>query len=1021
MGLDILLLGELEVRRDERLLLLPPSRKARALLAYLVVTRRPQLRSRLVDLLWEGPDDPRGALRWSLSRIRSLLDEPGTARIAANRERVSFEPRGASVDVDIVEAMASRAADAPLAQLRAAAALFRGELCEGLDVEGSFAFESWCTAQREKARALRATILSVLVSRLVDAPVDALGYARTWIEADPLSDAGHTAVLRLLGRIGRRREALIHYDAYRRFLETSLGRRPSAEVERARIALGPSTHPPVPTDAELRQERGRDVESVRLVLAAVADAPPLVGRVAQLEAARRSLTAASAPTLLVVGEPGIGKTRFLAELAAFAVCAGNRVIAARAFEVERLRPYGPWLDLLESAGRPTPSSAMSSALAVLRPDRYDESERGDQAGLFEKVLVALIALARERPLLVVLDDIQWLDAGSAALLHFVARAQTEVPLRLVCAAREGELADWPDALRAIRGLERTGALTRLGLKALTAPEIAALAQSVDPSVEPARVVAVCGGNPLFAIEMVRALSRGVDILEGSLASLVAERLSMLGSVARSLLPWIAVLGRATDVNRLARLGGVAVPELLGALEYLEARGVIRSSQKGYEFVHDLVRDVAYRRLSEPARKLLHGQVARDLAAAGALEGGGAAELARHAALAGEAVLAARACAAAGERALRVFAARDAIALADRGLALVRTLPAPERIPLRVALLRVKVLAAPAAWPRRSPDIAAQVDEAAGEAREAGYAAEEASAFALLSILSENKGDLVRARQDTLRAAEAGRGADRVTAIRQLANTGRCLAHIEQEMPRARHLIEEAAALAAQNGLDLAEVRWGVGLLRRWDGDLAGAIEEISRAAALVHADGDRWRECACLTWLAVIEIERGCPTAALARCRALAPVARRMEGGSEAASCGALEALARFALGEHGAAAALESALGSLRELDAGAQLAWALDVAAAVDLAEGRYASALARAGEALRAATRVGRESEAAIARARLAAAATASGDRTDTAHHLEPTLLSLLGPHLSAIAQHAVAEAASAPESERPPVSH
>src|SRR5918998_6181267 len=98
--LTIRLLGEMTVLRGGEALPLPPSKKTRALLAYLVATGRPQRRERLCTLLWELPDDPRGALRWSLSKLRALVDEAdGPARILADRETVSYVPHGALCDL----------------------------------------------------------------------------------------------------------------------------------------------------------------------------------------------------------------------------------------------------------------------------------------------------------------------------------------------------------------------------------------------------------------------------------------------------------------------------------------------------------------------------------------------------------------------------------------------------------------------------------------------------------------------------------------------------------------------------------------------------------------------------------------------------------------------------------------------------------------------------------------------------------------------------------------------------------
>ena len=97
--LGLKLLGEIEIVRDGERIALPPSRKTRALLAYLAATAKPHRRDRLCAVFWDVPDDPRGALRWSLSRLRGLVDEPGAQRIAATRESVSFEPLGADVDL----------------------------------------------------------------------------------------------------------------------------------------------------------------------------------------------------------------------------------------------------------------------------------------------------------------------------------------------------------------------------------------------------------------------------------------------------------------------------------------------------------------------------------------------------------------------------------------------------------------------------------------------------------------------------------------------------------------------------------------------------------------------------------------------------------------------------------------------------------------------------------------------------------------------------------------------------------
>src|SRR5687767_13460948 len=144
-ALEIRLLGEPSVLRGGEICALPSSKKTRALLGYLVSSGRSQTRERLCELFWEGPDDPRGGLRWALSKIRPLLDDGKTSRLLADREHVAFEPNGAFVDVAEVRALGAHGvAQADLSRLRDAAALFRGRFLEGHDLSDCVHFYTWC-------------------------------------------------------------------------------------------------------------------------------------------------------------------------------------------------------------------------------------------------------------------------------------------------------------------------------------------------------------------------------------------------------------------------------------------------------------------------------------------------------------------------------------------------------------------------------------------------------------------------------------------------------------------------------------------------------------------------------------------------------------------------------------------------------------------------------------------------------------------------------------------------------------
>jgi DNA-binding SARP family transcriptional activator/class 3 adenylate cyclase len=218
--LSIRLLGEMQVARDGVPLVLPPSRKTRGLLAYLTLADRPLRRERLCSMFWDVPNDPKGALRWSLSKLRLLVDEPDHSRILATRDSVAFDATGAHVDFLAIRKQLKTAPDAISVRcLEHLAAEFRGEFLEGLDVPDSHEFEHWRIAFREEARALHKRVLAALVDRLRDTPAAGIVHARNAVQLDPADTALHMALLRLLANAGQREAAEEQYTVSLRQLE----------------------------------------------------------------------------------------------------------------------------------------------------------------------------------------------------------------------------------------------------------------------------------------------------------------------------------------------------------------------------------------------------------------------------------------------------------------------------------------------------------------------------------------------------------------------------------------------------------------------------------------------------------------------------------------------------------------------------------------------------------------------------------------------------------------------------------
>lgn len=217
-SLALRLLGPLSIERDGRIVPLPASRKVRALIAYLCLASRPLTRSHLCDLLWDAPNDPRGELRWCLSKIRSLVDEPGWRRVDTKGDAVRLDLSGASIDaVEVANAVQAGLSALPTEHLRALAAAFVGDALAGLDLETSPTFQGWLVAQRRRFRGIRAALLEELVRRAPDgADLDSL---EAWLDLAPLDPRVHEAMLRALARQGRLREGDEHVQAAARLFE----------------------------------------------------------------------------------------------------------------------------------------------------------------------------------------------------------------------------------------------------------------------------------------------------------------------------------------------------------------------------------------------------------------------------------------------------------------------------------------------------------------------------------------------------------------------------------------------------------------------------------------------------------------------------------------------------------------------------------------------------------------------------------------------------------------------------------
>jgi class 3 adenylate cyclase/tetratricopeptide (TPR) repeat protein len=403
------------------------------------------------------------------------------------------------------------------------------------------------------------------------------------------------------------------------------------------------------------------------VLAAYVE-EPLIGRdreIAALREATRSRPGRRA--IVILGEPGIGKTRHAAAAAAEAHEQGARVVLARC-PPETVVPFEPWVraigELARAGGEEWRESLSKQAgleLASLVPELGEYSGWTEQAGanrvvaaegaryrLLRGIGAVLECAADGAPLHIVLDDAHWCDPASAqALAHLLE--STSVPLVLVVTARDREMGRRHPVSRVLSDLRRTDDLEEMRLAGLDASGVAALIDAkVGRAITPglaARLLNRTAGNPFFAAELARdldgrgALAESAELdsapVPDAVADLVEERLARLEPDTERFLAAVAAIGPSAPVALAAEAAGLSPEQASRAVqEALSERLVddVAAARLEIAFPHALVREALIAGTGEADRARLHLAIAR------ALEGdpdAEPAELARHFGLAVE--------------------------------------------------------------------------------------------------------------------------------------------------------------------------------------------------------------------------------------------------------------------------------------------------------------------------------------------------------------------------------------------------
>ena len=716
--LRLAVLGTPEVFHDGRRLTFA-LRKAQALLLYLAVEGGMHPRGKLATFLWPDsePHDARHALRIAIALLRNLLDDADgrEPHLLSQSDALGLNPQ-APLELDLVVVrqahhQAQQHSTTPseeqraalVAQFQCALALVRGPFLDGFWLREETAFDEWVLQEQQQWRVRLQLLLDRLSSwqETGGELEQATATLTHWLALDPLAEEAYRRLMRVHLALGDPAAAGRVYATCRARLAEELQIKPSpetvalAEHIRATSARSTGSSPSHPAIAA-RLAGGELVA-------------PLVGRAvafSQLAGIFQQARQGLPQAVLVVGEAGIGKTRLASEFVAWARAQGAEVLSGHAFELGGRLPYQPLVEALrkrleeENAPEDLLEDLWLAELSRLLPElrvRYPdlpaptEDELTAKVRLFEAVARLLDALAERAPLVLLLDDLQWVDEASLDLLRYLARDWIRHDNRVLllgtlrCEGLEpkSQLADLgrdlPLSQVPLQPLSRAQTLQLIEALARQEHNPTCSSRAV-PAQEPERplvalgdfLFAQTGGHPLYLLETLKLLRErewlvprlGADgvfrlepaeeiaaafaqvqsrreLLPLSVRAMIQVRLAKLSQPARRVVMASAVLGPSASARLLWQVADLGVQAGVEALEEADKSGILREEEAeepgaghagSYRFTHELMRDVVYTELGAARRQVLHQRALTWLQA----EGARASELAYHALLAGEA-------------------------------------------------------------------------------------------------------------------------------------------------------------------------------------------------------------------------------------------------------------------------------------------------------------------------------------------------------------------------------------------------
>ncbi|MGH7703041.1 MAG: ATP-binding protein, partial [Gemmatimonadales bacterium] len=642
--------------------------KSLALLTFLALEPGAHSREELATLLWgeSAEEEARGAFRQMLKRLRDLLGE------ALHVDRHSVELRG-PLACDVTTFL-SALSDDPAEAVK----LDVPNFLNGLTVRHSPAFDEWADAKRQTLLRRYQQALGALAREALAhwRWRDVVTWADRWLACDPLSDEAARLATEALYLSGDREGALRRFGEHRDRLAREAGSKPGPAL----LELGRRIETDVAAGAR------REVSDEWYAKGSFE--ATLVGRDehwARLTKAWQAVARSKGRVVLIEGEAGVGKTRLAEEFLRWARTEGSTVLRGRGYDPQAGIPYGPIVEAMREA-------LAAPGLAGTDPEWLTEAARllpelrrrfpglpeppapggaADRWRLFEGLAQLVLAVSAEQPVVFFVDDLQWCDGETCALIHFLARRLEGSAVLLIGTMTLGELERDAPAARLCRALRTQSHATVVTPAPLTEEEVWHMIREMGRIQAPtgarrlaARIHEVTGGNPFYVIELLKTLfaqgllavdaetgewvaSQEADAAESggfpmsrTVHDAIAERVERLAYELRDLLVTLAVAGLGCRTEFLSHVHGISRLHAAALCDALVERRLAVEDSGLYRCAHPVIAAVVREGLTASRRREVHRAVALSLELvtppAEAAEFAG--EIARHAERGGERAL-----------------------------------------------------------------------------------------------------------------------------------------------------------------------------------------------------------------------------------------------------------------------------------------------------------------------------------------------------------------------------------------------